>query len=295
MNARLERCLAMSVMALVGAFACGDGLDGRDAAARNLVAEPPSSMEAWHGAMLKKNVPHHGCFSAHYPIAVWQESTCVTVPPIPHLRPLDRPRDHLVGNGTDFLATTSTSIGSILGYFPATSGISSEADTGSDVFTFQANSNLFQNANTQALCNGGANAAGCRGWQQFVYENNASVFTGVYIQYWLRFYQVDQTHPCPNGWTTYTGNGGECYRNGPGMGMAAVAAANAMANLRLGGWFSATGVGGSQDFVYVSNPNGQQLAAVSSNTLFHLGEIGRRPSSTSLVMLMAPRRISTRA
>ena len=232
-------------------------------------AQTTEAVEIWKTATLNTPLPRSGCFDAYYPSTTWQEITCVTVPPVPNTPASGSPAPSLVGNGNDFKAVTTSSMSWIEGSFPQHAGITSESDSlvGDNSFTFQINSNWFQNSTTQTLCQSSPNPATCYGWQQFVLANstNSQYFTGVFIQYWL----INYNAPCPSGWSTHQA---DCYKNSPGRQVERMSALYAMANLKLGGWYDPGGGGArDQDVAYIQYIGGRQISAGSFNTVFHLG------------------------
>ncbi len=184
------------------------------------VLPPPKDQQAWTALMAKTPIPKKGCFNASYPKPRWQEVPCVKAPELPQN----------VGNGVDWAATVAgTPLTSATGSFDSVSGVSSETGT-----TFSANCknpvanvpNVFSlQLNTTsgfttkpagiAACQ---TAAGCQGWQQFVYS---STYNLVFMQYWLLGFGPT----CPAGWTSAAGG---CYQNSN----ATAVPAQTIANLR---------------------------------------------------------------
>jgi uncharacterized repeat protein (TIGR03803 family) len=188
----------------------------------------PGSREAWRESMVRTPLPNKGCFKVSYPSTEWQAVLCTTPPSYP----LGRPHvgglnpDTVGGGGTnDFAAQVSGLILTAEGSFiSVTPGISETGNTyGSNcsvtamnvanAFTLQLNTNTF--ASTKA-CSSGSTRSMCKGWQQFVFDNNA---TQAYIQYWLENYGTTGT-ACPAGWSPYSPSSNviDCYtNNGNGM------------------------------------------------------------------------------
>jgi hypothetical protein len=105
------------------------------------------------------------------------------------MRPLAL-RDGVVGNGNDYLLTSSTPIISARGSFPI-----------ADITTAQPGSSLQMNTNTfsSPKCEG---RPGCQGWQQFYFNlENGRIGRGeAFIQYWLLGFFTpgdDPKAPCP--------------------------------------------------------------------------------------------------
>jgi hypothetical protein len=78
-----------------------------------------------------------------------------------------------------------------------------------NAYTLQLNMNDF----ASTACSGSADPAVCRGWQQFVFENDGTSALA-YIQYWLKFYNK----PCPAGmgWNQFSFTGSTdiyCWKN----------------------------------------------------------------------------------
>jgi hypothetical protein len=161
--------------------------------------------------------PNKGCFNATYPKVGWQEVPCVKAPDRPY-PPAQGGRSENVGNGTDWTATVAAGnpISSATGSFDSVTGVMSETGTTfgancsnpvqnvSNVFSLQLNSKPFTTRPTGiAACQ---TAAGCQGWQQFIYSSTANV---VFMQYWLLGFGAT----CPAGWTSNASNGGSCYLN----------------------------------------------------------------------------------
>jgi hypothetical protein len=151
--------------------------------------------ENWRETIARTEVPHEGCFQAEYPNAVWVEARCTVAPDKVYL-----PRGHggpqTVGNGVDYAASVSNLMSAAVGSFPTVTGVTSERDGGSNVYSIQLNSNFM----STAACNG---HSGCLAWEQFVYSSSE---TAAFMQYWL----IDYGNTCPSGWNSYSGS---CYKN----------------------------------------------------------------------------------
>jgi hypothetical protein len=118
------------------------------------------------------------------------------------------------GGSNDFSGnSTGGNIVGVEGSFPSISAgltesgpIANSGPAVSDAYSLQINTNQF----TSTACAGSPNP-NCKGWEQFVYENN-NVSHRVLIQYWLIQYNAT----CPaGGWTQFTFSGGTeiyCYQ-----------------------------------------------------------------------------------
>jgi hypothetical protein len=171
---------------------------GREAARRRV----------WHATMVRTPLPKKGCFTATYPRTAWEEGECVKAPD----------RSYAVGNGTDFTAAVPAGsvISSVTGSFDSVTGVIGETGTTTDsscnnpvpnvadVFSLQLNTNSFNSP----ACKGGA--AGCQGWQQFVYSSGFNV---VFIQNWVLGFTPPGGPRCPSGFQPGGGPAGSCYQN----------------------------------------------------------------------------------
>ena len=226
--------------------------------------QPPEKAEireAWRKSMVRKAPPKNGCFKAEYPRTDWQEVQC------------GRPSAHLnqrgpgaggnqVGNGYDYVAQApgsnliSSAEGSFLpvaggSYANGVSGpVGGGATSVSNVFMLQINTqsefnllsgfNPYPSSFSTPACSGAPNgAAGCYGWQQFLFTQTqggapgagqASVpgapgtTPGVFIEYWLNnwgspcpplpAWAIPQPL-CPGSTVWCNGGGGNCVFNGP--------------------------------------------------------------------------------
>lgn len=191
----------------------------------------------WQKLMSRKPLPQVGCYTVTYPKTEWVTTKCSLAPPYPLT----------VGNGSDSVAQVSSgAIGSAVGSFGPISGLTSENDSGNSFtfggtndFSLQVNTNTFatttangvqQNGNTSTNpC--AASSPGCKGWEQFVLTNFASVSpvgTNMYMQFWLLGY-LGNFKSCPSsqipgGWESgllgqWRQSGNDCYINGPAVGV----------------------------------------------------------------------------
>ena len=151
--------------------------------------------ENWRETIARTSVPHEGCFEAEFPNAVWVEAQCTVAPDkvyVPHRSG----GPQTVGNGVDYAATVTNLMSAAVGTFPTVTGVTSEKDGSSNVYSIQLNSNFM----STAACNG---HSGCLAWEQFVYSSSE---TSAFMQYWL----IDYGNSCPSGWNAYQGS---CYKN----------------------------------------------------------------------------------
>jgi hypothetical protein len=212
--------------------------------------------EAWRKTMVNTPRPKHGCFKAEYPSTTWEEVQCGR--PSIHINPRKgQIKTNLVGNGADYAIQASgtnkisSAEGSFLpsadsptgvtGYVAGTSGSTTPCTPGpdcvADVFMLQINSQAPFNASASPFptpaCSGAPNgAAGCFGWEQYLYSQTQGpapgpgqsslpgapgTTPGVFIEYWL----FNWGSPCP-ALPVWAGAGlwqsdgaGDCVFNGP--------------------------------------------------------------------------------
>ena len=165
-----------------------------------LSAEEFRKQEDWRNSIALVPQPKKGCFTAKFPSKEWQEIPCVPGPDYP-MPPRKGIVPEVVGNGNDVaVQAPSGFISSAIGHFDTLSNVTSEsgqiAASGSliaDAYTLQINTDFF----VSTACSGSPNP-GCRGWEQFVFENN-NVSHRAFIQYWLTQYNTT----CPAGWTQF--------------------------------------------------------------------------------------------
>ncbi len=166
--------------------------------------------KAWRETM--KGIPkpnETGCFKASYPETEWEDATCLTPPLIPYPPAKgaipsagvgeNGTSAYTVGGGgnTDYTGSVSGTLSSATGAFPVVSNLSS-----ANAYSLQLNSQYF----TTSVCSGAASPSACRGWEQFVYATSPSE---TFIQFWL----LDWGKTCPSGWSTYTNNVINCFKN----------------------------------------------------------------------------------
>lgn len=172
----------------------------------------------WALSMHKKAAPKKGCFTATYPDIEWKEVPCGAAHKIPMV-PRHGPRPFVVGNTNDVSAgSPSGFISQVIGHFENINNTTSESgpigNSGPSIanaYTLQINTNQF----TSTACSGSPNP-NCKGWEQFVYENDGSS-GAAYIQYWLIKYNA----ACPGGqnWNQFSFNGSTdiyCWKNDGG-------------------------------------------------------------------------------
>ncbi len=205
----------------------------------------PQIREAWRKSMVRTPRPKNGCFKAEYPKTEWQEVQCGL--PSKHFNPKKgKAKPNQVGNGADFAIQASgtnlisSTEGSFLPTTDAPTGVSGDWYGGStavsDVFMLQINSQAPFNATSSPFatpaCSGAPNgAAGCFGWQQYLFSQTQGpapgagqhsvpgvpgTTPGVFIEYWL----FNWGTPCPAlpswaGSGTWNSYGSACWFNGP--------------------------------------------------------------------------------
>ncbi|HXT20977.1 MAG TPA: hypothetical protein VN923_09520 [Thermoanaerobaculia bacterium] len=172
----------------------------------------------WHLAMAQVPLPKKGCFESAYPSRQWREVTCIPGPDYP-MPPRRGARPLVVGNGDDVAAQAPSGfISTAIGSFPTVTNVTSESgpvgNTGPSLpntYTLQLNTNFF----SSTVCAGSPNP-GCRGWEQFVYENR-NTFGRAFIQYWLIRYNA--TCPAGQSWNQFSFTGSTdiyCWKNNTG-------------------------------------------------------------------------------
>ena len=172
---------------------------------------PPTvaNWAAWKATIISTPLRQTGCFVAKYPATIWQATKCGPASTLPHegsssrlalqpstfnLQPLT------VGNGNDYFAQSTSFIGSSVGSFLSTSGITSE--TGSvgglggpgcggamlttNCYGLQINAQRFFGPVTTAY----SLSVSTYAWEQFIYSNTAvNGGPGAYIEFWLLGYR----------------------------------------------------------------------------------------------------------
>jgi hypothetical protein len=160
----------------------------------------------WRQALLRLPRPKAGCYTSTSPRVEWKPVSCGAPPRYPITPARGHFRHFVVGGGgaNDYAANPTTGhITGVEGSFPSVSAGLTEsgpiANAGAaiaDAYTLQVNTNFF----TSTACAGSPNP-NCKGWEQFVYENNNASHR-VFIQYWL----IEYNAPCPagGGWTQFS-------------------------------------------------------------------------------------------
>jgi VWD domain-containing protein len=177
--------------------------------------EIAKTREAWRKSLLQLPQPKPGCYASSFPRVEWTPVACTSPPPYPMPPARGHHSPFQVGNGTDYAAQPTGTISSADGSFVSVSAALTESglvgNVGSPVsnaYSLQLNTNFF----VSTACAGSSNPAICKGWEQFIYENNATA-KRVFIQYWL----IKYNNPCPGGWNTFTASlNTYCWRNAPG-------------------------------------------------------------------------------
>jgi hypothetical protein len=225
------RIVRIALAAVLAATSAAPVLAQTAAPGTAAVSAEALMQENWREMIARTSVPHEGCFQAEFPDAVWVETGCSVAPDkvyVPH----GHGGRQTVGNGVDYAAGVSDLISSSVGSFPGVTGVTSERDGGSDVYSIQLNSNFM----STAACNG---HAGCLAWEQFVYS---SYEQQAFMQYWL----IDYGNSCPGGWNAYSGS---CYRNSAAVNVP-TQAISALSQLKM----SATAVAGGNDTLVFTTP-----------------------------------------
>jgi hypothetical protein len=185
------------------------------AAEEQVSPEEAKKRKDWALSMHKKAAPKKGCFNAAYPSTEWKEVPCGPAHHIPMV-PRRGPRPFVVGNANDVSAgAPSGHITQAIGHFENVTNVTSESgpigNSGpslADTYTLQINANQF----TSSACTGSPNPS-CKGWEQFVYENDGSS-GAAYIQYWLIKYNA--TCPAGGSWNQFSFAGSTdiyCWKN----------------------------------------------------------------------------------
>ena len=140
------------------------------------------------------------------------------MPPRQGARPL------VVGNANDISGQAPTGfISTAIGTFDTLTNVTGESgpigNTGASIanaYTLQINTNQF----TSTVCTGSGNPGQCRGWEQFVFENDGNSGRA-FIQYWI----IKFNNPCPPGqsWNQFQFTGSTdiyCFKNNTGGAVA---------------------------------------------------------------------------
>jgi len=150
----------------------------------------PEIREAWRKSMVRKALPKNGCFKAEYPSTEWQETQCGR--PSPYLN-YPCPSGVNVGGVCDYVAQASGSnliswaegsfldIPGVTGVSGVSGDVAGTSTSVNDVFELQMNTqsqwnaingfNPYPSTFSTPACSGAPNgAAGCYGWQQFLFS-----------------------------------------------------------------------------------------------------------------------------
>ena len=232
-----------------------------------LAAKELQLRETWRKSLLQVPTPSKGCFTAVYPDKTWKKVACAPTTPhklfLPHGGGITQ-IDTVGGSGPDYSATVTGHISLAEGSFDSVSGV-----TSNNPYSLQLNTQHF----ATGICSGSPNntgslTTGCRGWEQFVYENNGSAF----IQYWILDFGPVGTacplpHPasCPPGTSTSAGwcavnlplfvgdpNPIQCVINAANQPAAPAKTMAQVGDVKVAG--SATGTGDSISITNGANP-----------------------------------------
>lgn len=212
------------------------------------------SLTEWHQAVQRLPRPAPGCYAGTFPRVEWKAVPCGVAPDYPIIPTRGGATHFIVGNGpNDFAAHPANPISGVEGQFLSVSGGITEqgpiANSGPQIanaYTLQINTDNF----ASSACAGSPNPD-CKGWEQFVYENN-NVSHRVFIQYWLIKYNA--TCPMGAGWTQFSFSGDPdiyCYQSTTPSSLAAGVPVSALSTVTFSGSASA----GSDQVTIVAGPN----------------------------------------
>jgi hypothetical protein len=221
-----------------------------------LSPEERQKREEWQRAISQVPMPKKGCFNSTYPSLEWHEVPCGQPSKFPN-PPAGGPRPNIVGNGNDISALVSgpkisSTIGSFDSVTPATvteSGPWGGNPTAANAFTLQINSQFF----STPACAGGA--AGCVGWQQFIYSQNQCSGPCVFMEYWL----IGYGPACPAGSWIQAGN--SCWFNSANSAAPAVTAAQLQGTTLTGS------AGATTDSVVLISAGGTATATAADSVV----------------------------
>ena len=210
--------------------------------AANRAAALSRAHASWGAAMRRVRPPATGCAVATYPSLVWHPAPCGVAPNVPVIPRKGAGHPFVVGNGpNDVVPHTNPATTSADGSFSNVSaGVTENGLVGNpgtsqtDAYSLQLNTNTFA---PSSGCTTGS-GPNCRGWEQFIYENNDSS-RQTFIQYWLIAFNTT----CPAGWASYAYPGPtdiSCYRNSASASLPADQPVSNLANLSLTGEATAT-------------------------------------------------------
>ena len=179
-------------------------------AASAQAATTAQRQQAWRAAIAHTPVPGKGCFTASYPLTVWQKVGCVTAPNRPYIPASGAHGAQTTGDGNDYAAVSDTLTSTALGSFPKAKHLKSETDGGrSNVYSLQLNSNFMSGS---PACANAFDSSKCLAWEQFVYSSSSRAS---FMQYWLIHYTGTGVN-CPSGWNHFSD---DCYKNSAAVGV----------------------------------------------------------------------------
>jgi len=265
---RMVACLAVGLL-------CPASLMAADAETPNPKAStkapaPPRKVEiaktreAWSKSMARLPQPKEGCYTAEFPRVEWKEVACGEAPKYPMIPARGKPGHFVVGGGgsNDFSAHPTGTINAVEGTFPSISAGLTEsgpiANSGPNIdnaYTLQINANQFKSS----LCP--ATSTDCKGWEQFVYENNDTQ-RRVFIQYWL----IKFNATCPSSaWTQFQFTGDTdiyCFQSTTTSSLPAGLAVSGFGTVTFSASANAT-----SDQVKIDDGLGHQATRVGSNAV----------------------------
>jgi len=208
-------------------------------ASRGVIKRPQiaKTQVAWRKSLLQLERPAEGCYESSFPRVEWRPVACGEAPkyPMPPARGIAR---HFVvggGGSNDFAANPTGTISAVEGTFPSISaGLTESGPIGNsganiaNTYTLQINTNQF----ASSACAGSPNPD-CKGWEQFVYENN-NVSHRAFIQYWLIRFNTT----CPaGGWQQFSFAGDTdiyCFQSTTTASLPAAVPVSAFGTLSMG-------------------------------------------------------------
>ena len=238
-------------------------------ATTSAASEPSATeREAWRKELMAAPRPATGCYTATYPERAWRSVPCKAPPNKPYFPQtggMTKP-ETVGGAGPDFVASVAGHIRQAEGSFDSVTGV-----TATPAYSLQLNTDFFQTSTCSGLPN-----AGCRGWEQFVYESGGTGF----IQYWLiQIGPAGTQCPIPrgahcvagfvssDGWCPFTlgtsANPVFCAVNAASAVPAPATAATSLGQLKVHG--SASGVGGATTDSMTVTVAGTPFAANGDN------------------------------
>jgi hypothetical protein len=217
------------------------------------VTEDAAARVKWRTSIGRLPVPNrNSCFKATFPKTEWQQIPCKPAPERPYVPVQRRQPADIGGKNYDVAAQVpeqiqqiSTAIGSFgsgtiatsetgTTYAPGTCTVKAQEP---DTFSLQLNTNNFPIPVSSPICGG---AAGCEGFQQFVYSSHDNVIA---ISYWLINVGKYGTASCPGAeWHQYNHNGTLwCWQNTKGTPLEYPVSIGDLYNLTLQGTAAANG------------------------------------------------------